>query len=314
MLAELAIISSLLVLHGANAERGVVLRHHSIEAPYITDWWQEGIPHWEISGDTVVTNHFIRLTPEKSSRRGAVWNKIPYPHKNFELRARFLVRSKRNPGADGIGFWYVANKPVGATQPAETTLAQTQTGEHLFGMEPDFRGVGVIFDSYDNDYRRDNPATSIVINDGTSRQWDLANDLFRDARARCSFDHRNAQGQDPIEMTLTYINKKLTLRLRSYLRHIDIICGEVDNVELPVEGYFGVTASTGAMVDNHDLVSVEVRQANENEDGTTSSQNAEDRVEHFDHTQDAIQKSFWGKQERRSGRPRHSEAPGSTYA
>jgi mannose-binding lectin 1 len=290
--------------------RGPVLRHHSVEHPYITDWWQEGIPHWEITGDAVVTNKFIRLTPEKPSRRGGLWNKIPMATQGgFELRARFIVRSKRNPGADGIAFWFVESKPkveAATLSTAGGDDSSSSAAASLFGMRTDFKGVGVVFDSYDNDYRRDNPATNLLLHDGTAREWDQANDLFRDARARCSFDHRNAQGQDPVEMILTYSSKKITLRLRSFLRNVDMVCGEVDNVELPAEGYFGVTASTGAMVDNHDVISMEVRRVA----ADSVAEEADAKVEHFDHTKDATQMSFWSKQER--SRPRHSERPGAT--
>ena len=34
----------------------------------------------------------------------------------------------------------------------------------LFGLRADFKGFGVIFDTYDNDGRRDNPSIYVIMN------------------------------------------------------------------------------------------------------------------------------------------------------
>ena len=35
------------------------------------------IPYWNWIGNTVVTDDYIRLTPDRQTKRGAVWNTIP---------------------------------------------------------------------------------------------------------------------------------------------------------------------------------------------------------------------------------------------
>lgn len=35
-----------------------------------------GIPHWDMLGSTMVTNNFIRLTPDRQSKMGAIWNNV----------------------------------------------------------------------------------------------------------------------------------------------------------------------------------------------------------------------------------------------
>jgi mannose-binding lectin 2 len=35
------------------------------------------IPYWNWIGNTVVTDDYIRLTPDRQTKRGAVWNTVP---------------------------------------------------------------------------------------------------------------------------------------------------------------------------------------------------------------------------------------------
>lgn len=265
--------------------RGNLIAHHSLQPPYIADWWQEGVPHWDLGGDAVATDAFIRLTPQKHSRYGWVWNKQPNENPNWELRVRFAVFGKRAPGADGIAIWYAAEP-------------YKETGGSLFGNKPDFKGVGVIFDTYDNDGLRDNPAISFVANlDGVKKNWDHDRDLLGDAIFRCNFDFRHTNVEDPVEAVLQYYDKRVSLKLRIARRGVEVNCGDTI-LELPIGNYFGVTASTGGMVDNHDVISVEVRGLGEDAiDHSTP-------VEHFDHEADKRDRGFWGPQERKSGRQR----------
>jgi mannose-binding lectin 1 len=41
----------------------------------------------------------------------------------------------------------------------------------VFGMRSDFDGFGVVFDVYDNDNRRDNPAVFVLKNEGTETKF-----------------------------------------------------------------------------------------------------------------------------------------------
>ena len=106
---------------------------------------------------------------------------------------------------------------------------------------------------------------------------------------RCKFDHRNTAPNDPVEVILTYQYNKITLRLRSHLRALDVLCGEMDNVELPLHYHFGVTASTGHLVDNHDLYSFTVK-------GLGDSSTHHNEIDHFDHDEYMKEKDQWKAQ------------------
>jgi len=34
------------------------------------------IPYWDFMGSTMVTNNYIRLTPDLQSKQGALWNSV----------------------------------------------------------------------------------------------------------------------------------------------------------------------------------------------------------------------------------------------
>lgn len=256
-----------------------ILQHHSLLPPFVHDFWQEGLPHWDIGGDAIVTENFIRLTPSFSSRYGWLWNSQPNDNQWWEMRAKFRIFSKQGLGADGMAIWY-----------AENPYKEEQVGP-LMGMERTFKGIGILFDTYDNDARRDNPATSLITNlHGETTTWDMESDLLHQSAFRCKFDHRNTAPNDPVEVILTYQYNKLTLRLRSHLRALDVLCGEVDNIELPLHYHFGVTASTGHLVDNHDLYGFTVKGlGGDNEHANT-------KVEHFNHDEEAGEKDQWKAQ------------------
>ena len=279
MVRNVAIVVLLLATAiGADTSKSDIIHHHSIEPPFIHDWWQEGLPHWDIGGDAVVTEKFIRLAPAFASRWGWLWNSQPNDNPWWELRATFRVGSKQGIGADGIAFWYV-EEPYKKDEPGP-----------LLGMGRVFKGIGILFDSYDNDNRRDNPATSLITNiHGETNQWDTDSDLLHQARARCVFDHRNTAPNDPVEMIVTYVHNKLSIRLRSQMRNVDVSCADVDGIELPQNWYFGVTATTGHLVDNHDLLGISLRALGE------PIGDPQQPLEHFDHEAERREKSQWAR-------------------
>lgn len=293
VVATFALVAFLLCHAGASEEadsaptvvRGELVPHHSLTHPFIADWWQEGVPHWEVGGDTVVTDSFIRLTPQKSSYSGWLWNTHPNDNEHWELRIKFAVFGKRAPGADGVAFWYVAEPHRERNGP-------------LFGNKDNFKGIGFVFDTYDNDGLRDNPSVSLISNlDGSKSSWRIEDDLREESTFRCQFDFRHTSVEEPVEALVQYHDKRLSLKLFIRRRHIEVNCGEV-YIDLPIGYYFGATASTGGMVDNHDIISFELR---------TLGDNALDHrtpVEHYDEESDKRDKSFWGPQERKSGRQR----------
>ena len=272
---------------------GPMISHHSFVKPYVGDYWQEGVPHWEVGGDAIVTSKYVRLTPKMNSKYGWIWNDQPNDNMHFEARLSFISRNRRVAQADGLALWLITN-------PNKDTYAEAGP---LAGMHENFQGIGIVLDTYDNDNRRDNPLVSLVENsEGLKRKWDIDRDLLPDSKARCTFDFRTA-GEVPSEMIVTYLDKRLTVTMKNPERSLETVCFDVEGITFsPAKEYFfGLTASTGQIADNHDVVSFEVRALGE------SIGDPNIPLDHHDHAKERTDQSFHADQHHGRVNQRHSE-------
>merc|ERR550514_1703196 len=49
---------------------------HLLQHPYAPNGFD--IPHWDFTGDTSLNDRSIRLTPDRQSKRGSLWNTAPW--------------------------------------------------------------------------------------------------------------------------------------------------------------------------------------------------------------------------------------------
>lgn len=69
------------------------------------------IPFWDFSGNAVVSENFIRLTPDRQSKRGAVWNNKPCMLNQWEVTIEFKVHGQgKHLFGDGWGFFYTRDR------------------------------------------------------------------------------------------------------------------------------------------------------------------------------------------------------------
>ena len=62
------------------------------------------MPYWDFIGNAVVSDDFIRLTPDRQSKRGGLWNSRPMRRRDFEVTFQFHVRPcLRRPQGRGRG-------------------------------------------------------------------------------------------------------------------------------------------------------------------------------------------------------------------
>ena len=62
----------------------------------------------------------------------------------------------------------------------------------------------------------------------------------------------------PIRLRIEYYNKALTILYHNGLNNDPSgyeICTRVENVNLPSSGHFGISAATGGLADDHDVLS-----------------------------------------------------------
>lgn len=114
-------------------------------------------------------------------------------------------------------------------------------------------GLGIFFDSFDNDNKHNNPYIMAVVNDGT-RNFDHENDGKSQALAGCLRDFRNKPF--PTRAKIEYYQNVLTVMFHGGMNNNAEdyeVCLRAENVVLPKHGYFGISAATGGLADDHDV-------------------------------------------------------------
>jgi mannose-binding lectin 2 len=121
-------------------------------------WGSSGpVAHWDFAGNVVVTNDYIRLTPDRQSRRGWLWNKEPVLMPAWEVEFEFSVHGQgRHTYGDGFAFWYTEQSMrQGANHGVDigegTVLSHGKRSGPAYGNIMNFKGLGIIFDTFDND-------------------------------------------------------------------------------------------------------------------------------------------------------------------
>ncbi|XP_028273136.1 lectin, mannose-binding 2-like a isoform X1 [Parambassis ranga] len=232
-------------------------REFSLSKPY-QGVGSSGSSHWELMGDAMVTTEQVRLTPDMQSRQGAVWSRIPCHLKDWEMQVHFRIhgQGKKNLNGDGLAIWY--------------TKERMQKGP-VFGNRDNFTGLGVFVDTYPNEEKhieaqkkRYTPRTQRIfpfvlamVGNGS-----ISYDHERDGRPTelggCNAMVRNLK-HDTF-LFIRYIRRRLTVMIDIDGQHEWRDCLDIPGVRLPQGYYFGATAITGDLSDNHDIVSLKLYQ------------------------------------------------------
>ncbi|KAI8065158.1 legume-like lectin family-domain-containing protein [Gongronella butleri] len=219
----------------------VILRTHSISMPYIDDELQN---RWfDFGGDTIInTNRQIRLTSTRQSQQGYLWSRLPLTAHDFEIEFEFKVGgSSGHLYGDGFAMWL--------------TKERTQEGT-VFGSKDRFEGLGIFFDTYDNEraHKHSFPYISAMLGDGMT-PYDNSKDGSNTELAGCEADFRDRN--TPTRARLTYYaNNYLQMQVQWKDEDTWEECFKVHDVRLPHQPYLGYTAHTGDLSDNHDIISV----------------------------------------------------------
>lgn len=79
----------------------------------------------------------MRVAPSLRSQKGAIWTKERTSFDFWEIDVAFRVSGRGRIGADGLAIWFVTEKG-------------DYNGE-VFGSSDKWTGLGIFFDSFDND-------------------------------------------------------------------------------------------------------------------------------------------------------------------
>ncbi|XP_065919379.1 vesicular integral-membrane protein VIP36-like [Dysidea avara] len=277
----LSVSAEVLNLSEELEEDGYFRKEHSLTKPYTGAGMD--IPNWDFVGSTMVASSYIRLTPDRQSKQGALWNKIPVHMHNWEILVQFSVSgSGRQLFGDGFAFWY--------------TKEHAELGPVL-GNRDFFTGLGVFFDTYSNHngvHTHEHPYISAIVSDG-GVHYDHDKDGTHSQVAGCTAKFRNKE-HDTF-FAISYVDREL-----SVFHNIEgddnwAECFNAPNIDLPTGYYFGFSAATGDLADNHDIISVKVydvdSEGDENDDGkeeidwstiTPKAANSEPKRPHVDNS------------------------------
>lgn len=216
-------------------------REHSLIKPY------QGMgSSWDFKGSTIVTSQYVRLTPDEKSKEGSIWNGIPCFLKDWELHVHFRIHGsgKKNLHGDGFALWYAKDR----LEPGP-----------VFGNQENFHGLAVFVDTYPNDETTERvfPYISVMVNNG-SLQYDHSKDGRTVELAGCTADLRNAN-HDTF-LAVRYSRGRLTVMTDIEGKNEWKNCVDISGVRLPTGYYFGASAATGDLSDNHDIISMKIYQ------------------------------------------------------
>uniref|UniRef100_UPI003AAC5853 lectin, mannose-binding 2-like a isoform X3 n=1 Tax=Centroberyx gerrardi TaxID=166262 RepID=UPI003AAC5853 len=221
-------------------------REYSLSKPY-QGVGSAGSSHWELMGDAMVTTDQVRLTPDMQSRQGAVWSRIPCHLRDWEMQVHFKIhgQGKKNLNGDGLAIWY--------------TKERMQKGP-VFGNVDNFTGLGVFVDTYPNEEKQSErifPFVLAMVGNGS-----ISYDHERDGRPTelggCNAMVRNLK-HDTF-LFIRYVRRRLTVMIDIEGQHEWRDCLDIPGVRLPQGYYFGASAITGDLSDNHDVISLKLYQ------------------------------------------------------
>jgi mannose-binding lectin 2 len=95
------------------------------------------IDGWKYGGSTSIYENYLRLTPDRQSKRGHVWNSNKVQTDSWSATIKFRISGQgKKLFGDGLAFWF-------------TTQSFYRDGE-LHGFTDMFTGFGIVFDTYVN--------------------------------------------------------------------------------------------------------------------------------------------------------------------
>lgn len=212
----------------------------------------------------MATESFIRLTPDRASRSGWLFNEFELQSSDWEIEVHFSVSAKSGShlGGDGMALWILNDRHHPRRNKAHNYLSGP-----VMGMMDRFQGFGVVLDTFDNDGDKKNPAIyGVMQTKGEKAEWDhdhdhLANrltDVLDDGDEHfCVNNYRN---EDSHRMIVRYIKQELHVYMKSVSGSDEYeFCFSVTVGIDTANHYIALSAMTGEVADKHDVMMLNVR-------------------------------------------------------
>jgi mannose-binding lectin 2 len=128
---------------------------------------------WRLAGSAAVSSTFVRLTPDRQSKRGAIWSRRSIDSNAISAILKFRISGQgKNFFGDGLAFWI-------------TTSGYYLEGD-LHGFDEKFTGIAIIFDTFKNaETIHSHRDVTILVNDG-----DKTSEMMMDKVEGCNINVR----------------------------------------------------------------------------------------------------------------------------
>ncbi|TYZ64371.1 hypothetical protein PybrP1_009051 [[Pythium] brassicae (nom. inval.)] len=206
---------------------------------------------WTYGGHAEAKKHFVRLTTDRQSKKGYLWQTEPIGRDTLSAVLTFRISGRGSRWfGDGIGLWF--------------TNHQSFVGGENHGFTDQFKGVGVVIDTFVNpEHKGGHKDVSVQVNDG-SRTLTQMNDATRLGCDSAVRYNENLATFDPVH---SISRVKVKIERQQLAVEIDagstgrwIACYETTlpfNSDWLSASTIGITAATGALADNHDVIRFE---------------------------------------------------------
>jgi mannose-binding lectin 2 len=207
---------------------------------------------FEYGGSTEVKKNFIRLTPDRQSKRGYIWSRSFLNANEATFVLKFRIHGQgRSWFGDGIGFWL-------------THGGKFQNGEN-HGYIDKYYGIGILLDTFKNiEHKGGHKDVTLQINDGTKTLDDLNEETKIGCDAALRY-HSKSASFDPVfsasRLRVKIKENKIDIEIDPHSDGTWTSCytGELPfSKEWLTKASIGLTASTGSLADNHDILSLHV--------------------------------------------------------
>jgi len=201
----------------------------------------------------VIKTHFIRLTADQPSKTGWMWNTEAASSPDWTALFRFRVSGQsQSLSGDGLAFWFISGEKF---RPGM-----------LLGHSDTFKGVGIMFDSFaNNEFHSD---VLVIASDGedavtlsTAHGFPGCSAKFRYWEGRPDFD---VEQESVARISLQ--GTRMTVEVDANNKGKFEKCVDADLAKWLPKGkaadkwkanaHFAVSAMTGALSDNHDVLEI----------------------------------------------------------
>ncbi|ETV65723.1 hypothetical protein H257_17609 [Aphanomyces astaci] len=203
---------------------------------------------WIHGGSAEVKKNFIRLTSDRQDKKGYVWNSQLIGRDSFATVLTFRISGQGKKWfGDGIGLWL--------------TSSQNYVFGDNHGFTSNFAGIGIIIDTFNNpDHKGGHKDVSVQINDGSKSLQTLNDETKVGCDAALRYHEESAAfspAHSASRIKVKVIQQTLSIEVDEKSTGSWKQCYETTlpfNADWLRTATLGVTAATGGVADNHDVL------------------------------------------------------------